>query len=217
VVKDFNYESLHTKVKPLVLALKHDSILRHSQDVSFAQPPQPRVSVRMKGGNPVSNQEILKKAWMAIAPNEEFTFSFLDDRVASQYESEKRTDKIVKLAAGLSIFIACMGLFGLVTLTVIKRTKEISIRKVLGATSGSIATLLASYFVKLVVIASLVAFPLAWWAINQWLGDFAYKTTISWWLFAAAGLSAILIALITVSAQAIKAALANPVKNLRSE
>ena len=217
VVKDFNYESLHTKVKPLVLALKHDSILRHSQDVSFAQPPQPRVSVRMKGGNPVSNQEILKKAWMAVAPNEEFTFSFLDDRVASQYESEKRTDKIVKLAAGLSIFIACMGLFGLVTLTVIKRTKEISIRKVLGATSGSIATLLASYFVKLVVIASLVAFPLAWWALNQWLGDFAYKTTISWWLFAAAGLSAILIALITVSAQAIKAALANPVKNLRSE
>ena len=217
VVKDFNYESLHTKVKPLVLALRHDSILRHSQDVSFAIAPQPRLSVRMKGGSPIANQEILKKAWVAVAPNEEFAFNFLDDRVASQYESEKRTDTIVKWAAGLSIFIACMGLFGLVTLTVIKRTKEISIRKVLGATSGSIVTLLASYFVKLVVIASLVAFPLAWWAIKQWLGDFAYQTNISWWLFAAAGVSAILIALLTVSAQAIKAAMANPVKTLRSE
>jgi putative ABC transport system permease protein len=91
VVKNFNYESLHTKVEPLVLALRHDSIMRHSQDVSFAVSPQPRVSVRMKGGNPISNQEILKKAWMTVAPNQEFEFSFLDDKIAAQYEAEQRT------------------------------------------------------------------------------------------------------------------------------
>jgi len=217
VVKNFNYESLHTKVEPLVLALRHDSIMRHSQDVSFAVSPQPRVSVRMKGGNPISNQEILKKAWMTVAPNQEFEFSFLDDKIAAQYEAEQRTSSIVKLAAGLSIFIACMGLFGLVTLTVIKRAKEISIRKVLGASVGSIVGLLATYFVRLILVASLVAFPLAWWAIQKWLGDFAYQTNISWWLFAAAGIASLLVALITVGFQALKAAMANPVKNLRSE
>jgi len=200
-----------------VLALRHDSIMRHSQDVSFAVSPQPRVTIRMRGGSPLANQEILKKAWTVVAPNQEFEFSFLDDRIAAQYEAEQRTNSIVKLAAGLSIFIACMGLFGLVTLTVIKRAKEISIRKVLGASVGSIVGLLASYFVKLILVASLVAFPLAWWAIEKWLGDFAYQTTISWWLFAIAGFASLIIALLTVGFQALKAANANPVKNLRSE
>jgi len=217
VVKDFNFQSLHTRVEPLVLALRHDSIMRHSQDVSFAVSPQPRVTIRMRGGSPLANQEILKKAWTVVAPNQEFEFSFLDDRIAAQYEAEQRTNSIVKLAAGLSIFIACMGLFGLVTLTVIKRAKEISIRKVLGASVGSIVGLLASYFVKLILVASLVAFPLAWWAIEKWLGDFAYQTTISWWLFAIAGFASLIIALLTVGFQALKAANANPVKNLRSE
>ena len=217
VVKDFNYMSLHTPVQPLMITIKTDSIVKRTSDISFIDPPQPRISVRLKSGNITENIEMLKQVWKAVAPGQDFEFKFLDDSIAALYKSEQRTSVIVKIASGLSIFIACMGLFGLATLTVARRTKEIGIRKVLGANVVSIVGLLSKDFARLIVIAAIIAFPLAWWFMHDWLKDFAYHTAISWWIFIIAGIMALVIALLTVSFQAIKAAIANPVKSLRTE
>ena len=217
VTKDFNYESLHAKIEPLVLSLKLDTIARQSNDISFANSPQPRISVRMKAGNVQDNIHILKKAWQAVAPNQDFEYHFLDESLGAAYEQEQKSATVVKIASGLSIFIACMGLFGLATLTVTRRTKEIGIRKVLGANATQLVKLLSKDFLLLIVIAALVAFPLAWWAMNKWLSDFAYRTSISWWVFAIAAIVSIVIAFVTISTQAVKAALMNPVQSLRTE
>jgi putative ABC transport system permease protein len=171
----------------------------------------------LKAGNLANNVSILKQAWLSIAPNQDFDYTFLDETIAAQYKAEQRTSSIVKIASGLSIFIACMGLFGLATLAVTRRTKEIGIRKVLGANVSGIVGLLSKDFAKLIIIAAVIAFPLAWWFMNDWLKDFAFRVNISWWVFIVAGASALLIALITISFQAIRAALANPVKSLRTE
>ncbi len=217
VVKDFNYQSLHTPVQPLAMVIKPDSFFRRINDINFNAPAQPRISVRLKAGNLAANLNTLKKVWKQVAPDQEFEYRFLDETVAAQYRQEQRTATIVKIASGLSIFIACMGLFGLATLTVVRRTREIGIRKVLGASVGSVVGLLSKEFLVLVIIAALIAFPLGWWAMNKWLEDFAYRIKIEWWVFPLAGVAALLIALVTVSFQAIKAALANPVKSLRTE
>ena len=217
VVKDFNFESLHTAIKPLVLSLKADTIFRQSEDVSFQNSPQPRISVRMKAGNMGANIKILEQAWKKIMPNQDFEYQFLDESLAAVYKQEQRSSTIIKLAAALSVFIACMGLFGLATLTVTRRTKEIGIRKVMGANGIQIVQLLSKEFVALVAVAALISFPIAWWAMRNWLDDFSYRVDIAWWIFLVAGAAAILIALATVAFQAIKAALANPVKSLRSE
>ncbi|HYK46985.1 MAG TPA: FtsX-like permease family protein, partial [Parafilimonas sp.] len=217
VMKDFNYESLHTKIQPLVVSMKLDTIAHQSNDISFQNAPQPRISVRMKPGNLQDNIKILKTAWQAVAPNQDFEYRFLDEKLASAYEQEQKSATVVKIASGLSIFIACMGLFGLATLTVTRRTKEIGIRKVLGANTAQLVQLLSGDFLLLVLIASIIAFPVAWWAMQTWLSDFAYRTQILWWVFAVAGIASILVAFVTISAQAIKAAIANPVKSLRTE
>ena len=217
VMKDFNIESLHTKIRPLVLAMSPDSIPRLADDVSFSSSPQPRLTIRLSAGNIPSQIQILKNTWQEIAPNQEFEYNFLDQNLEKQYVQEERTASIVKLASGLSIFIACMGLFGLVTLSVTRRMKEIGIRKVLGASSGSIVGLLSKEFVKLILLASLIAFPIAWWALDKWLADFAYRVNMEWWVYAISGSLALIIALLTVSFQAIKAAITNPVKSLRTE
>jgi len=217
VTKDFNYESLHKKIEPLVLSLKFDTIARQSSDVSFANSPQPRISVRMKAGDLQHNISILKRAWLAVAPNQDFEYHFLDESLASAYEQEQKSATVVKIASGLSIFIACMGLFGLATLTVTRRTKEIGIRKVLGANATQLVKLLSKDFLLLIVIAALIAFPVAWWAMNKWLSDFAYRTGISWWVFAIAAILSVVIAFVTISTQAVKAAMMNPVKSLRTE
>ena len=217
VVKDFNFESLHTKVKPLVFSISPDSVMRHAENVSYNAPPQPRISVRLKPGNLSANIAVLQNVWKIVSPAQDFDYHFLDDTIAKQYETEQRTSTIVKLASAISIFIACMGLFGLATLAVVRRTKEIGIRKILGASVGSVVQLLSKDFLKLVVLAAIIAFPLAWWFMNQWLKDFEYRVSIGWWVFALAALSAIAVAFITVSFQAIKAAMANPVKSLRTE
>ncbi len=217
VMKDFNYESLHSKIKPLVLSLKFDTIARQSNDVSFAVAPQPRISVRMNAGNMQDNINILKKAWQSVAPGQEFEYHFLDEKLAAAYEQEQKSETVVKIASGLSIFIACMGLFGLATLTVTRRTKEIGIRKVLGANATQLVRLLSKEFVVLIILAAFIAFPIAWWAMDSWLKDFAFRTNISWWIFLVSGLIAIVIAVATISWQAMKAAKANPVKSLRSE
>jgi putative ABC transport system permease protein len=217
VVSDFNFQSLHTPVDPLLLTLSPDSIFRRTENIGFAFSPQPRISARMKAGNVSGNISVLKAAWEKVAPNRDFEYKFLDESIVTQYAAEQRTSTIVKIASGLSIFIACMGLFGLATLTVVRRRKEIGIRKVLGADVSNIVKLLSKDFAKLVIIAAVIAFPLAWWFMHGWLKDFAFRVNISFWVFIVAGVIALLIALITISFQAIRAAIANPVKSLRTE
>ncbi len=217
VVKDFNFQSLHTPVSPLLMTVKLDSVIPKSENVGLAFAPQPRISVRMKAGNVANNVQLLKEVWEEVAPNQDFVNTFLDDSVETQYKAEVRTSTIVKIASGLSIFIATMGLFGMVTLMLARRKKEIGIRKVLGAKVISIVKLISLDFALMIVIASLIAFPLAWWFMHDWLKDFAYRIDIQWWVFGLAGVSALLIALVTISIQAIKAAISNPVNSLRTE
>src|SRR5678815_1988851 len=159
----------------------------------------------------------VENKWKSKAPGQPFSYSFLDEDFNKMYNAEQRTGKLFITFAVFAIFIACLGLFGLVTYAAEQRTKEIGIRKVLGANISGIVTMLSKDFAKLVLIASLIAFPLAWWAMNKWLQSFAYRINISWWIFVVAAIAAIVIALITVSFQAIKAAVANPVKSLRTE
>ena len=146
-----------------------------------------------------------------------FSYRFLDDSFTEMYHDEQRIGKLALSFSILAILIACLGLFGLAAFTAEQRTKEIGIRKVLGASAASVINMLNKEFIKLVLISSVIAIPLAWWAMNKWLEDFAYRVEIGWWVFVVAGIIALLIAVLTVSSQAIKAAFANPVKSLRSE
>ena len=217
VVKDFNFQSLHTPVSPLLLTVKMDSVIPKSENVSFFFDPEPRISIRMKAGSISQNVKLLKDVWEQVAPNQDFENTFLDDSVEAQYKAEVRTSTIVKIGSALSVFIAMMGLFGLVTLILARRKKEIGIRKVLGAKVIGIVKLISLDFAKLMLISAIIAFPLAWWFMNNWLKDFAYRIDIHWWVFAVAGILAMLIALVTISIQAVKAAISNPVNSLRTE
>ena len=152
-----------------------------------------------------------------MAPSEPLSYCFLDDEFNKQYSVEQRTGTISLIFSVLAIFIASLGLFGLVTYAAQQRIKEIGIRKVLGAAIPNIVGLLSRDFVKLIIISLCIASPLAWWMMNRWLQDFAYRVTISWWIFVISAILAILIALLTISFQTIKAAIANPVKSLRTE
>ena len=152
-----------------------------------------------------------------MAPGQPFDYSFMDEDFNNLYKTEHRTGKIFITFAMLAILIASLGLFGLITYAAEQRAKEISIRKVLGANVANIVAMISRDFLKLVLIAFLFAFPVAWWAMNKWLQDFAYRIHIGWWIFFIAGALAILIALVTVCFQAIKAAIANPVNSLRTE
>jgi putative ABC transport system permease protein len=202
VVKDFNFSSMHDKVGPLIIN-KGDN--------------RGSMAVRLRGGNIIATFNQIEAKWKSIANGVPFTYTFMDDDFNKLYQSEKQTGQLFISFAVFAIFIACLGLFGLVTYAAEQRMKEIGIRKVLGARVGGIVGLLSTDFIKLVLIASLIAFPLAWWGMSQWLHSFAYRIGISWWIFAVAGVAALLIALVTVSFQTIRAAVANPVKSLRSE
>jgi ABC-type antimicrobial peptide transport system permease subunit len=146
-----------------------------------------------------------------------FAYTFIDQQFDELFKAEALIGKLSGVFAGLAIFISCLGLFGLAAYTAERRTKEIGIRKVLGASVAGITRLLTKDFLRLVLLSALIAFPLAWWAMNKWLQGYTYRITISWWIFLAAGVAAMAIALITISFQSVKAALSNPVKNLRSE
>jgi putative ABC transport system permease protein len=217
VVKDFNYESLHSKIQPLVLVLQADSMGNQTNDLNINITPQPRVSVRLAAGSLSSSIDLLRDAWKKIAPEQDFDYHFLDESVAAQYANEQRVGKIILLASGLSIFIVCMGLFGLATLVVNRRTKEIGIRKILGASYAHVLSIISKDFMITVGIASVIAFPLAFYAMSKWLQNFEYRISMSWWMFLLAALSALMITLITVGFQAMKVAIANPVKSLRTE
>lgn len=217
VLKDFHFESLHTEIKPVVLALKPDSIRKASTDVVTSFSLSPRISVRLRGGNVGDDIAFLKATWKAVAGNQDFEYDFLDEYLNAAYSQDEHLAKIVRCASLLSIFIACMGLFGLATLVVAKRTREIGIRKVLGADAVSIVRLLSKDFVRLVLLAAAVASPVAWWGLSRWFADFTYRIHMPVWVFFVATLVAVSVALLTVSFHAVKAALANPVKSLRTE
>ena len=159
----------------------------------------------------------LEESWKKINPNTPFEYSFIDKDFERNYQREYTTARIIGAFTGLTILIACLGLFGLAAFTAEQRVKEIGIRKVLGCTVGGITALLSGDFIRLVLVAIVIASPLAWWGMHHWLRDFAYRVSIQWWVFLAAGGLSILIALLTIGSQAIRAALANPVKSLRSE
>lgn len=203
VVKDFHYSTLHQPIGPFVI---------------FLGPNQVRdMFVKVSGKNIPAALQSLAHVWKERITHRPFEYSFLDEEYNALYKSEQRTAQVFALFAGLAILLACLGLFALSAYTTAQRTKEIGIRKVLGATAVNLVTMLSKDFLKLVLIAAFIAFPVSWWSMNKWLQDFAYRINISWWIFLLAGLVAVLIALITVSFQAIKAAIANPVKSLRTE
>jgi len=202
VVKDFNFESLRQKVGPLCFFLG-----KSSWSTSF----------KVKSADVQNLIAQIETKWKSMANGAPFSYRFLDQSFDDMYRAEQRVGKIAMTFSILAIFIACLGLFGLATYIAEQRTKEIGIRKVLGAEITGIIGLLSKDFIKLVCIAALIAFPLGWFLMNRWLQEFAFRINIAWWVFLVAGLSAILIALFTVSFQAIKAALMNPVKSLRTE
>jgi ABC-type antimicrobial peptide transport system permease subunit len=174
--------------------------------------------VRLKAGQDVPKQlASVERVVKSNNPGYPFESSFMDEEFNNIFKSEMLIGKLSRLFALLTILISCLGLFGLAAYTAERRTKEIGIRTVVGATVTNVIALLSKDFLRLVALASLVAFPLAWWIMNKWLEDFAYRINISWWVFVIAGGLAVVIALFTVSFQAIKAAIANPVKSLRTE
>lgn len=203
VVKDFHFESLHTKIGPLLIFLDTGLVMQ--------------MFVKIKTANTAATINALSAVWKARVPHRPFDYHFMDDDFNSLYQAENRTAKLFTLFAGLAIALACLGLFALAAFTTIQRTKEIGIRKILGANIGNITMLVAKQFLSLVGIAILIATPLAWWAGNTWIQDFAYRSNLSWWIFVIAGLLAVFIALTTVSYHALRAAMANPVKSLRTE
>ncbi|NML40333.1 FtsX-like permease family protein [Chitinophaga sp. G-6-1-13] len=202
VVKDFNFNSLREQVTPLALFLHED---------------RGSMAFRIRSNDIPALVAKVEEKWRTMVPNQPFSYSFMDDDFNSLYQSESRMGKISLSFAVLAIFIASLGLFGLAAYAAEQRTREIGIRKVLGATMTNIVHLLSKDFLKLVMIAILFAFPLGWWAMHRWLQDFAYRIGIGWEVFAVAGFMAVSIALLTISFQAIRAALANPVNSLRAQ
>ncbi|MBO9682799.1 MAG: FtsX-like permease family protein [Flavisolibacter sp.] len=173
--------------------------------------------VRTTGAGAQASIKAVEQQYKKYTNNTPFTYNFIDKTFESHYQSQQRAGTLFTTFAAIAIFISCLGLFGLATYTAQIKTKEIGIRKVLGASVGSVIQLISKDFLKLVIVATVIATPLAYWAMNKWLQDFAYRTSISWWIFAACGFAMLLIAIVTLSMQTVKAALANPVKSLRTE
>lgn len=204
VLKDFHFRSLQEVIKPLSIRIEPDGCSL--------------ISAQLTGGTDLPKTiAAVESQWKSIIPNRPFSYYFLDEFFDKQYRSEDRFGRLFLNFAVLAIFISCLGLLGLASYSTMQRTKEIGIRKVLGASVGTIVNLLSKEFLVLVAISFLVAAPLAWYFMDKWLKGFAYQITISWWIFALAGILALFIALFTVSFQAIKAAVTNPVKSLRTE
>src|SRR6185295_9992648 len=201
VVKDFNYASLKTAIEPAIF---------------YYNPRGWAMYVKTTGKDAPKAIAAAQKIWKGYPSEFPFQYSFLDDDFNRMYKDDQRTGTLFNVFAAIAILISCLGLFGLATYTAQVKTKEIGIRKVLGASVASIAGLLAKDFIVLVCIAFVIAAPVAWFAMNKWLQNYVYRVNISVWIFLIAGISAVFVALLTISFQAIKAALANPVKSLRT-
>lgn len=204
VIEDFHFNSLHQPITPMIIRL--------DPHYSFDN-----ILVRIRPGKTKEALATIKSVHEAMNPDNPFTYHFIDEGYQQQYRSETIVSTLATVFTFLAIFIACLGLFGLAAFTAEQRTKEIGVRKVLGASVGNIVTLLSKDFLKLVFLAILLATPIAWWVMHEWLQGFAYQVNISWWIFVLAGMLAIVIALVTVSFQSIKAALMNPAKSLKTE
>jgi putative ABC transport system permease protein len=203
VVKDFHFRSFHEEIKPLAIFLDRRMV--------------GSLFVKVGDNNLQNTLGALEKTWKQRVPHRPFEYSFLDEEYNSLYKTEQRTASVFTTFSTLAILLACLGLFALTAFVMVQRTKEIGIRKVFGATVTDILTMVSKDFLKLILISMVIAIPIALYAINLWLKDFAYRVSIQWWIFPLAGLIAVLIAFITISYQAIKAAVANPVKSLRTE
>ena len=204
VFNDFHFESMHQKIVPLVVIPSRGGFFN-------------RISVKISGTDIPGALAHLEKTWKKFQPEVPFSYTFMDESFERIYQSEQRQGSIFTIFAFIAIFIACLGLLGLSAFAINQRVKEIGIRKVLGASTGGIVTLLSKDFLKLVILAAIIAFPVAWYAMRSWLNDFAYRINIPWWVFLAAGIIAAGVALLTISLQAVRAARANPVKSLRTE
>jgi putative ABC transport system permease protein len=205
VFNDFHFESLHQKITPLVIFVPRGA------------GGYGAISIKLAGANLPSALDRIRTTWKNFLPETPYQYTFLDDNFARLYESEQRQKTLLIIFASLAIIIACLGLFGLSAFAILQRIKEIGIRRVLGADVSTILALLSKDFLKLVVFAAIPAFVAAWYFMNKWLQDFAYRISMPWWIFLTAAVLAAVIALITISFQAIKAAIANPVKSLRTE
>ena len=205
VFNDFHFESLHQKITPLVLLVPRSANSYGS------------ISIKITGSNITGALDRIATTWRNFLPESPYQFTFLDENFGRLYEAEARQKTLLIIFASLAIFIACLGLFGLSAFAILQRLKEIGIRKVLGADVPTIVALLSKDFLKLVLFAAIPSFIVSWYFMNKWLEDFAYRVSMPWWMFLTAGLLATVIALITISFQAIRAALANPVKSLRTE
>ncbi len=203
VMKDFNFNSLHQQIEPLYLVMNPERFRYFS--------------VRLQSANLVHTIAALEKTWQALIPQRPFKYTFLDEQLDRQYRAEERFGRLVSAFAMLAIFIACLGILGLAAFEGQQRTKEIGIRKVLGASLGQVLMLLSKEFIKLVLIAVLIAWPIAYFASEFWLQNFAYRTTVGYGAFFAAGIVAVLISLAAIAYQSLRAALANPVNVLRNE
>ena len=203
VIKDFNFSSLHSKISPLIIYYDPSEIKE--------------LLVRIKPGEISSTIKSLEQTWDKVAPDYPFEYSFLDEQINKLYQSDQKISKVINTFSFLALFIACLGMFGLASFTAEQRTKEVGVRKVLGAKITGIVILLSKEFTKYVLLANLFAWPAAYFVLNKWLGSFAYHIDMTWWMFLIPGLIAFVIAVATVSFQAIKAATVNPVKSLRYE
>jgi putative ABC transport system permease protein len=203
VLKDFNYESLQQNIKPFTMRF---------ESYGFGT-----ISIKLSSSRLPETIKAISNKWAQIIPNRPFEYNFLDKQFDQKYKAEDKFGNLFFNFAVLAIFISCLGLLGLASYSTIQRTREIGVRKVLGASVSNIVNLLSVEFIKLVLIAFVIAAPIGLFGMNKWLQDFAYHIHISWWVFAIAGSSAMLIAFFTISFQAIKAAVANPVLSLRSE
>ncbi|GEO09206.1 ABC transporter permease [Segetibacter aerophilus] len=212
VVSNFHYQSLRSPIEPLIIRLAKDADSAGGYISTMTS-----LSIKIKGSDVRQAVTDIKKAWDKTNKDYPFEYTFLDERLTKLYSSDEKLGQVFSKFSFIVLFITCIGLFGISILTIELRTKEIGIRKVLGASVRNIVNMLSNDFLKLVIIAIIIAFPIAGWAMNKWLQDFAFRINISWWIFLVAGLAVVVIALLTVSVQAIKAAIANPVKSLRTE
>ncbi|HLG38204.1 MAG TPA: ABC transporter permease [Chitinophagaceae bacterium] len=203
VVKDFHFKSFHEKVDKAILILFPPVVIK--------------VAAKIKTTDIAKTIDHIRTTWNKFSPDFPLDYNFLDENFENMYKSEKKLSGLLWIFTALAIFVGCMGLFGLAAFTAEQRVKEIGIRKILGAGTTHIVGLLSGNFIKLIILALLIASPIAWWVMNKWLQDFVYRVNISWWVFAVAAIAALVIAMLTVSFQAIKVAIANPVKSLRTE
>ncbi len=207
VVKDFHFFSY---CRPIGIAVIHNHLYNHPSSRKI-------LLLEIAAGNSKQLLEAVQSVWERFFPGEPFEYTFMDEDLAQMYKPDIKTSQLIRMFSVVAIFICCLGLLGMISFIAEQKTKEIGIRKVLGASSVAITTLLSKDFIRMILIALLIASPVAWWVANKWLEEFVYRIEISWWEFATAGLLVSVIAMLTISFQAIKAAMVNPVESLRNE